>query len=92
MAPAEIPTLDPSAVITTRRLVLHPLAVADAAEMAEVLADLDLYVFTGGEPPTLGELETRYAWQVKGSGRIGLHATGRLDDDGETIWTSASGT
>ncbi len=26
------------------------------------------------------------------AGRIGLHATGRLDDDGETIWTSASET
>jgi RimJ/RimL family protein N-acetyltransferase len=59
---------DPSAVIRTRRLVLHPLAVVDAAEMVDVLADPDLYAFTGGNPPTVAELETRYARQVEGSG------------------------
>lgn len=61
--------IDPSAVITTPRLVLHPIAVADAAEMVDVLADPVLYEFTGGEPPTRAELETRYARQVEGSGR-----------------------
>lgn len=61
--------IDPSAIITTPRLVLHPIAVADAVEMVEVLADPVLYEFTGGESPTLADLETRYARQVEGSGR-----------------------
>ena len=60
--------IDPSAVITTPRLMLHPLAVTDAAEMVDVLADPVLYDFTGGEPPTLAELERRYTLQVEGSG------------------------
>jgi len=60
--------IDPSAVITTPRLMLHPLAVTDAAEMVDVLADPVLYEFTGGEPPTLAELERRYTLQVEGSG------------------------
>ena len=63
--------IDPSAIITTPRLVLHPVTVADAAEMVDVLADPVLYEFTGGEPPTSAELETRYARQVEGSGRPG---------------------
>ena len=177
MTPAEAPLIDPSAVIATRRLVLDPLAVTDATEMVEVLADPVLYEFTGGAPPTLAELETRYTRQVEGSGnpgeiwcnwivrravdrravgfvqatviadaadlawligvayqghdfaseaaqamsdwlvghgidrsrltahihpehqasqivagRIGLHPSEEIDDDGETVWTSASGT
>jgi RimJ/RimL family protein N-acetyltransferase len=34
--------------------------------MVEVLADLELYTFTGGEPPGLEELEMRYLSQVSG--------------------------
>ncbi len=52
--------VDPTAVITTRHLVLRPAAVADAGEMVEVLADRALYEFIGGEPPTVAELEHRY--------------------------------
>jgi len=37
--------------------------------MVEVLSDPDLYIFTGGEPPTLGGLEERYRFQVEGSPR-----------------------
>lgn len=36
--------------IDTDRLALLPLQVGYAAEMAAVLADPDLYAFTGGEP------------------------------------------
>lgn len=43
-----------------------PLAVADATEMVDVLADPDLYRFTGGTPPTLADLERRYRAQVTG--------------------------
>ena len=49
------------------RLTLAPLAVADAVEMVEVLCDPDLHTFTGGEPPTLDELEKRYRRQSAGS-------------------------
>lgn len=47
-------------------LGLRPLRVDDAAEMAEVLADPSLYEFTGGEPPSVADLERRYAVQTRG--------------------------
>jgi RimJ/RimL family protein N-acetyltransferase len=53
--------------IETQRLLMTPLAVDDAAAMAEVLAASDLYTFTGGEPPTFEQLEARYRAQVRGS-------------------------
>jgi len=52
--------------LATERLVLGPLGVADAAEMATVLSDPELYAFTGGEPPSRHELEVRYARWVAG--------------------------
>lgn len=48
------------------RLVLEPLTVAHAAEMVDVLSEPSLYSFTGGEPPTLAELERRYTRQASG--------------------------
>lgn len=54
--------------ITTDRLVLQPLCVADADEMVTVLADPALHTFTGGQPATLDELRGRYAAWVEGSG------------------------
>jgi RimJ/RimL family protein N-acetyltransferase len=53
------------------RVVLAELAVADAAAMVEVLSSPELYVFTGGSPPSLSDLERRYTSQVNGSGRDG---------------------
>ena len=53
-------------LLTTARLRLEPLRVDDAEEMFDMLADPALYVFTGGEPPTLDELRVRYQWQVGG--------------------------
>ncbi len=52
--------------IDTRRLILEPLQVADADEMAFVLGDEALYEYTGGAPPTLEELRARYARQLSG--------------------------
>ena len=52
--------------IRTARLRLDHLAVSDAAEMTGVLADPGLYRFIGGEPPSLPDLERRYASQVLG--------------------------
>lgn len=57
--------------IATRRLDLEPLHITDSAEMVEVLAEPTLYEFTGGEPPTLDALKSRYARQTEGSGRPG---------------------
>lgn len=48
------------------RIVLTPLAAGDAEEMTGVLAGEQLYAFTGGHPPTAGELQARYARQVAG--------------------------
>jgi RimJ/RimL family protein N-acetyltransferase len=53
--------------ITTRRLALVPLSVGHADEMATVLADPQLYVFTGGFPPTPQELHARYERWIAGS-------------------------
>jgi len=59
--------------IETERLLLRPLRVSDAVEMATVLADGSLYEFTGGGPPTVNELELRYRRQTAGPGRPGEH-------------------
>lgn len=53
-------------VIGTERCLLLPLRVADAAEMVAVLADPSLYSFIGGTPPTLEDLQRRYAAMVVG--------------------------
>jgi RimJ/RimL family protein N-acetyltransferase len=52
--------------ISSARLRLVPLTVADAAEMVRVLSGEALYAYTGGAPPGLDELRARYAGQVAG--------------------------
>jgi RimJ/RimL family protein N-acetyltransferase len=52
--------------LRTARLVLTPLEVSDATEMVDVLADVRIYEFTGGEPDTLETLTARYQRQVVG--------------------------
>ncbi|MEV0665113.1 GNAT family N-acetyltransferase [Actinomadura luteofluorescens] len=52
--------------IRTQRLVLEPLAVHHADEMAPVLDDPRLHRFIGGEPLTRDELRARYAHLVAG--------------------------
>lgn len=59
-------TWPPAQVIESRRVQLVPVAVSDAAEMVPVLADPVLYEFIGGRPPTLEQLERRYAAQSVG--------------------------
>lgn len=53
--------------IETDRLALLPLRVEYAGEMAGVLADPELYAFTGGEPVTADVLAARYERQTAGS-------------------------
>jgi RimJ/RimL family protein N-acetyltransferase len=64
-------TVPPAARITTARLVLDPLSVDDAHEMATVLAAPALYTHTGGAPPTVAKLRDRYAAQVVGASADG---------------------
>jgi RimJ/RimL family protein N-acetyltransferase len=52
--------------LVTARLTLTPLAIADAEDMVEVLGDPALYLHTGGSPPSLAELQSRYRRQVEG--------------------------
>lgn len=54
-------------VIETGRLSLVPLAVEHADEMAEVLSDPALHVFTGGAPYSPRALRARYERLVAGS-------------------------
>ncbi len=50
--------------IKSKRLHLEPLSVDHAPEMLEVLADASLYEYTGGEAPSLEQLQRRYAAQT----------------------------
>lgn len=54
-------------VLTSERLILTPLSVNDAQEMHPVLADPQLYRFTGGAAPSLEELERRFTLQCADS-------------------------
>jgi len=78
----------PTPGLETERLVLSPLRVEDAADMVGVLADTALYEFTGGDPPGLVDLETRYAAQVVGpaaSGEIWHNWILRLRDSDRAV-------
>lgn len=63
---------------------LTPLRDDDADSMVSVLADPQLYRFTGGEAPTLEELTARYRFQLSGGSSDGserwLNWIVRLDD------------
>ncbi|MFF7209121.1 GNAT family N-acetyltransferase [Streptomyces sp. NPDC008238] len=54
--------------ITTPRLLLEPLRVEHAEEMADVLSDPGLHEFTGGTPYDAPGLRARYTRLVAGSG------------------------
>ncbi|WP_152363743.1 GNAT family N-acetyltransferase [Microlunatus speluncae] len=87
MASAEIPPL--ATTLAGRRLDLEPLRVEHAEEMASVLDDPSLHTFTGGEPPTIDELRSRYARQVVGHSPDGserwLNWIVRRRDDAQAI-------
>lgn len=63
----------PSEPIETSRLVLEPLRVEHAEEMAPVLDDQSLHAYTGGRPATLEQLRNRYARQALGHSPDGTH-------------------
>ena len=57
--------------LTAARLMLEPLSIMHATSMVDVLAESSLYDFTGGEKPSLKQLENRYAAQVVGHSENG---------------------
>jgi RimJ/RimL family protein N-acetyltransferase len=61
--------------ISTERLLLQPLRADFAPELVGVFAGEELYSFTGGGPPSLPELEERFAAQEVGH-----------SPDGTEIW------
>jgi RimJ/RimL family protein N-acetyltransferase len=81
-----VTSLPPAEELTTQRLVLEPLRVEHAAEMALTLDDVRLHEFTGGEPATRAELSSRYRRQVVGRSSDGkqqwLNWVLRRRDDG----------
>lgn len=54
-------------LLRSRRLLLEPLRVEHAEEMAPLLHDPQLHRFIGGRPPTLSELRHNYCRQVVGA-------------------------
>jgi RimJ/RimL family protein N-acetyltransferase len=76
--------------ITTGRLVLVPLAVDDAADLAPVLANERLHEFTGGRPLDRIALRHRYARLVAGPSRpneLWRNWIVRLRSDGAALGT-----
>jgi RimJ/RimL family protein N-acetyltransferase len=73
----------------TERLALEPLRVDHAEEMAPLLADAQLYAFTGGRPPSLDDLRARYERQVAGRSPDGverwLNWIARRHEDGLAV-------
>lgn len=67
MAKGRVPglTREPE-LLETPRLLLEPLAVSHAVEMAKVLDHPDLHRYVGGEPLSVDELQSRYERQVRG--------------------------
>lgn len=66
-----VPTMDSPPALTaqpleSRRLLLEPLRVDHAPELAPVLDDPSLHRFTGGAPATLEELRQRFERQTLG--------------------------
>ena len=57
--------------LTSEHLRLDPLSVDHACEMVGVLADPSLYEYTGGEAPSLEQLQRRYASQAIGRSQNG---------------------
>ncbi|MHA7305124.1 GNAT family N-acetyltransferase [Arthrobacter sp. TMN-49] len=52
--------------VMSDRLRLEPLSVEHAPEMVDVLADASIYEYTGGEAPSLEQLERRFTAQAIG--------------------------
>ncbi|GHE42494.1 acetyltransferase [Streptomyces longispororuber] len=67
--PPRLLTAEP---LATARLLLEPLRLAHAEEMAVVLSDPALYAFTGGSPEDAAALRARYARVLAGAPEPGV--------------------
>ncbi|HUO45306.1 MAG TPA: GNAT family N-acetyltransferase [Acidimicrobiia bacterium] len=79
---------NPTAPLATDRLALTPLQPTDAEDMVRVLADIELYRFTGGKPPSIDDLKVRYKGQVAGpsnSNEVWHNWIIRLIETGEAV-------
>ncbi|MBW8482398.1 GNAT family N-acetyltransferase [Actinomadura parmotrematis] len=80
-----------AAPVRTQRLLLEPLAVHHADELAPVLDDVRLHVYIGGAPLSLDELRARYA--ALAAGPAPFHQEGWLNwairrrRDGQAVGT-----
>jgi RimJ/RimL family protein N-acetyltransferase len=80
----------PEETIGTERLVLMPLRVDDADELAGVPGDPRLHRFIGGGPDTPEELRARYAAMLAGPGRadeVWCNWVVRRREDGQAVGT-----
>jgi RimJ/RimL family protein N-acetyltransferase len=88
MSPGE-PVWPRAENVRLRRLVLEPLTVDHAEEMAPLLDDERLHHYVGGEPADLDELRDRYAVQAAGVSPDGsqgwLNWIMRLPATGEAV-------
>ena len=67
----KLPWMEPAPPLNAQRLesdrlILEPLRVEHANELAPVLDDAALHRFTGGTPPTVEELRARFERQTQG--------------------------
>ncbi len=78
-------------VLQGRRVQLEPLQVEHAQEMAPLLDDPELHVFTGGEPAGVVELQQRYRRQIVGRSPDGCQRwfnwVVRRREDGHVVGT-----
>ncbi|MGK5737775.1 GNAT family N-acetyltransferase [Micromonospora sp. URMC 103] len=88
MAARDFPVAE---LVETERLVLEPLRVEHADEMAPLLRDERLHEYIGGEPATLEQLRSRYARQATGRSPDGtegwLNWIVRHRETGEAVGT-----
>jgi RimJ/RimL family protein N-acetyltransferase len=78
----------PAPVLSTERLLLEPLRIDHAEEMAPLLDDPRLHLFTGGNPPTPAELRRGYEQHLTGRSADGgrwLNWIVRRRDDGVAV-------
>ncbi|MEP7018059.1 MAG: GNAT family N-acetyltransferase [Actinomycetota bacterium] len=76
------------APLQSERLILEPLRIDHADEMAPLLDDPALHTFVGGKPATLEELRSRYALQIEGppdGSHHWLNWIVRRRDDGQAV-------
>lgn len=65
-----IAPIDRDLELSTDRLVLEPITVEHAPEMAQVLSDPELYHFIPSDPPSIADLVERYRrWMARISPR-----------------------